>query len=74
MEEGADSVLRLSEIKERRCKTCARWREKPGEYGLLRTYCTLDGKERFSIEGKGCLGWKERKNDMQNRRQVYPSL
>lgn len=50
-----------STTEDRRCGTCARWESKPGEHGLPRTYCNLDRKERFSHEGKGCLGWKERK-------------
>lgn len=54
------SDLIQEEYRDRHCGTCARLGTKQGKYGP-ETYCRLDGKRRFLTEGKGCLGWKERK-------------
>ncbi len=54
------SDLIQEEYRDRHCGTCARLGTRQGKYGR-ETYCRLDGKRRFSHEGKGCLGWKERK-------------
>lgn len=43
------------------CGTCDRWRSRPGRYGQSETYCSLNGKERFPNDMRGCLGWKQRK-------------
>lgn len=43
------------------CGTCARWKTRPGDFGLIEKFCLLDGKKRFKNEMKGCLGWKKNK-------------
>lgn len=41
------------------CGNCARLETRIGEDGLPRTYCSLDGKERFKNQMEGCLGWEK---------------
>jgi len=52
------SDIYKQEYMNRQCGTCARLGARQRKYGN-ETYCTLDGKNRFKNDMRGCLGWKE---------------